>query len=54
MQWLGGCYVGGNGVGKNDYLGLMWIAKTAALGHVIAQEQIKELIGRALDSQPSE
>jgi TPR repeat protein len=54
MQWLGDCHICGKGVEKNEYLGLMWIAKAAALGHVIAQEQIKELIGRAPDSQPSE
>ena len=52
-QWLGYCYTSGKGVEKNDYLGLMWIAKAAALGHVIAQEQIKELISRALDSHPA-
>jgi TPR repeat protein len=52
MQWLGDCYIDGKGVEKNDYLGLMWIAKAASLGHVIAQEQMNELIGRALDSQP--
>lgn len=47
MQWLGDCYVCGKGVEKNEYLGLMWIAKAAVLGHVIAQEQLNELLGRA-------
>jgi len=51
MQWLGHCYIGGHGVKKDDHLGLMWIAKAAALGHVIAQRQMKGLIGRAVDSQ---
>lgn len=51
MQWLGSCYFDGKGVEQNYYLGLMWIAKAAAFGNEIAQEQMKELIGRALVSQ---
>ena len=52
MQWLGHCYINGKGVPKDENLGLMWTAKAAALGHVIAQEQMKGLISRALDSNP--
>lgn len=51
MQWLGHCYIGGHGVKKDNHLGLMWISKAAALGHVIAQRQMKGLISRAVDSQ---
>ncbi len=43
MQWLGRCYVSGEGVPKDDNLGLMWIAKAAAHGHVIAQAQMNGL-----------
>jgi len=50
MQWLGHCYVNGKGVQKDENLGMMWIAKAAALGHVIAQGQMKGLINRALNS----
>ena len=53
MQWLGHCYINGKGVPKDENLGMMWIANAAALGHVIAQGQMKGLIGRALDSQPA-
>lgn len=49
MQWLGHCYVNGKGVAKDANLGMMWIAKAAALGHVIAQGLMKTLISRALD-----
>lgn len=52
MQWLGHCYINGKGVPKDENLGMMWIAKAAALGHVIAQGQMKGLIGRALNIQP--
>lgn len=52
MQWLGHCYVNGKGVPKDENLGMMWIAKAAALGHVIAQGQMKGLINLALNSQP--
>jgi len=51
MQWLGHCYINGKGVPKDDNLGMMWIAKAAAMGHVIAQGQMKGLIDRALANQ---
>ncbi len=51
MQWLGHCYINGKGVSKDDNLGMMWLAKAAALGHAIAQGQMKGLIDRALASQ---
>ena len=51
MQWLGHCYIHGQGVLEDENLGIMWLAKAAALGHVIAQGQTKGLTGRALDSQ---
>ena len=40
MQCLGRCYLGGDGVPKDENLGMMWIAKAAAHGHVIAQAQM--------------
>ena len=45
MQWLGRCYISGDGVPKNDNLGIMWIAKAAAHEHAIAQTQIRGLRG---------
>ena len=51
MHWLGYCHVNGKGVAKDENLGMMWIAKAAALSHVIAQGQIKGLIDRALSRQ---
>ncbi len=50
MQWLGHCYVNGQGVPKDENLGLMWLAKAAALGHVIAQGLMKGLISQMPDS----
>lgn len=43
MQWLGHCYIAGQGIKKDEHLGLMWIAKAAAHGHLIAQAQINGL-----------
>ena len=43
MQWLGSCYLSGKGVQKDDYLAVMWIAKAASYGHVIAKEQMASL-----------
>ena len=44
MQWLGHCYIHGQGAPQDDNLGMMWLAKAAAHGHVIAQGQMKGLL----------
>ena len=46
MHLLGGCYLAGKGVIKDDHLALMWIAKAASLGHVLAQMQMQALMAR--------
>ena len=51
MQWLGHCYINGKGVAKDENLGLMWLAKSAALGHVIAQGLMNGLISSAIDTR---
>lgn len=43
MHNLGGLYIKGIGVLKKDNLGLMWLAKAAAFGHVIAEQQLAAL-----------
>jgi hypothetical protein len=43
MQWLGRAYAAGEGVARDDNLAIMWLAKAAAHGHVIAQAQIQNL-----------
>lgn len=40
MQCLGRCYAAGDGVPQNRNLSLMWIAKAAAFGHLIAKCQM--------------
>ena len=47
MQWLGRAYAAGIGVPKNDNLAIMWIAKAAAKGHIIAAQQMRNLINSA-------
>ncbi|MBV5299559.1 MAG: sel1 repeat family protein [Rhodoferax sp.] len=44
MQWLGYCHLNGKGVPKDENLGLMWLAKAAAMGHVMAQGQMNGLL----------
>jgi TPR repeat protein len=44
MQWLGHCHLYSQGVPQDDHLGLMWLAKAAAHGHVIAQELMNGLM----------
>jgi TPR repeat protein len=43
MHHLSKLYIQGNGLPKDDSLGLMWLAKAASLGHLIAGEQITAL-----------
>lgn len=43
MNFLGRCYIEGNGVGKDEQTGIVWITKAAALGHVISKAQVKRL-----------
>ena len=42
MQTLGRCYASGEGVPKDENLAIMWLAKAAAHGHVIAQAQMQD------------
>ncbi len=41
MHWLGRCHIEGTGFVKNDNLGIMWLAKSAAHGHMISQQQMQ-------------
>ncbi|RYF47635.1 MAG: sel1 repeat family protein [Cytophagaceae bacterium] len=44
MQCLGSAHAEGRGTPKDQNLGLMWIARAAAAGHVIAAEQVRGLL----------
>lgn len=44
MHWLGLAHATGRGVERNEYLAIMWIARAAAQGHVIARAQIDGLL----------
>jgi len=46
MNLLGTCHLEGTGVPKNENLGIAWIAKAAANGHVISQLQMDFIRGR--------
>ena len=43
MHWLGRCYLEGNGIAKNLSMGIMWLSKAAAYGHLISMRQIESL-----------
>ncbi len=43
MNLLGTCLIEGRGRRQDDNLGIMWIAKAAALGHSLSQRQMNEL-----------
>jgi uncharacterized protein len=46
MHWLGRCCIDGNGVLRDENLGMMWLAKAAAQGHVISQAQMQAMLGK--------
>ena len=56
MQWLSQCYARGEGVPLDENLSVMWLAKAASLGHVIAKSQMDGLlkISYGSASTPSE
>jgi hypothetical protein len=43
MHCLARCFIEGNGVPRDDNLGMMWLAKAAAHGHVISQAQMQSI-----------
>ena len=44
LQCLGSAYAEGRGVPRDQHIALMWIARAAAAGHVIATEQVRGLL----------
>lgn len=44
MQWLGVCYASGAGLEADANLAVMWIAKAASLGHVLAHAQMRGVL----------
>jgi TPR repeat protein len=44
MHWLARAYLDGRGVDRDVNLGLMWLAKSASLGHPISQAQTSALL----------
>lgn len=46
MHWLARCHLDGNGVAPDDHLGLMWLSKAAAHGHLISQGQLQVMRDR--------
>lgn len=45
MNHFGNCYICGKGISKDENLGLIWIARAAALGHAISKAQIANMPG---------
>lgn len=43
MNLLGRCHISGSGVPKDENIGIMWLAKAAALGHVISLRQMESM-----------
>ncbi|MDB5770386.1 MAG: Sel1-like [Burkholderia sp.] len=43
MHWLGRCYIDGNGVARDENLGIMWLSKAAAHSHSISQVQMQSM-----------
>lgn len=41
MHWLARCYLEGNGVVRDDNLGMMWLSRAAAHGHLISENQLQ-------------
>jgi TPR repeat protein len=44
MHWLARAYLDGRGIAPDLNLGLMWLAKSASLGHAISKAQTRALL----------
>jgi TPR repeat protein len=44
MHWLARAYLDGKGVEQDVNVGLMWLAKSASLGHAISAAQVAALL----------
>lgn len=51
MSFLSQCYMQGNGLPKDENMGIMWLAKAAALGHAIAQHQMQGMRAKIKEAQ---
>ena len=54
MHWLARAYLEGNGVPRDDNVGLMWLARSASLGHAISAAQIAALLSQRRPAAMSE
>ena len=52
MHWLGRCYIEGKGLAQNVDMGIMWLSKAAASGHIISRHQIDGLCSLAAQHKP--
>jgi hypothetical protein len=52
MHWLGRCYIEGTGLARDENLGLMWLARAAAEGHIISGKMMEAIRQRALRPDP--
>lgn len=46
MHLLGRCYIDGNGLQRDENIGIMWIAKAATLGHLISHGLMQAVLNR--------
>lgn len=46
MHLLGRCYTDGNGLQRDENVGIMWIAKAATVGHVISHGLMQAVLDR--------
>lgn len=53
MHWLARAYIEGQGVERDENLGLMWLAKSASLGHPISAAQTAALLSIWAGKQPA-
>jgi uncharacterized protein len=51
MHWLGRLHVDGQGVQRDDNLAMMWLAKAAAAGSRISQQQMQSIRDTLMESR---
>jgi hypothetical protein len=49
MRLMGRCHIDGQGVDRDDNLGMMWLARAAAKGDLIAQAQMGAILQKVVE-----
>lgn len=54
LYWLGRFRISGEGIAQDENIGIMWLAKAAAKGHLVAENLMKAMLDRVVAGSSGE